>query len=110
MAEEKDDFIGKRVNDVRKIFGMAERDFMALMLIISVLGNIALIYLLLAQSSDLNNEIKAEIRRQVDPAVESKVSTELPKQLNEAVQPMKEGVEQGMQKLDTVLNKVINKE
>jgi|GEM_PF-1601524 len=96
MAEEKDDFIGKRVNDVRKIFGLAERDFMALMLIISILGNIALVWLYISQNKDLNQRIVEEVKNQVAPAVQTKVDDKL------------NGVVEGVDAIKSRLNNVID--
>lgn len=96
MAEEKDDFIGKRVNDVKKIFGLAERDFMALMLIISILGNIALVWLYIDQNKSLNKQIVEEVKRQVAPAVETKVDDKL------------NGVVEGVDAIKDRLNNVID--
>lgn len=96
MAEEKDDFIGKRVNDVKKIFGLAERDFMALMLIISILGNIALVWLYIDQNKSLNKQIVEEVKRQVAPAVETKVDDKL------------NGVVEGVDAIKNRLNNVID--
>lgn len=107
MAEEKDDFIGKRVNDVRKIFGMAERDWLLLFLIVSIGFNIFQAYDSRSLQKEWKEEIVNELRRD---AIPQEVQKRLPQAVEDAVQPMKEGVEQGMQKLDTVLNKVINKE
>lgn len=96
MAEEKDYFIGKRVNDVKKIFGLAERDFMALMLIISILGNIALVWLYIDQNKSLNKQIVEEVKRQVAPAVETKVDDKL------------NGVVEGVDAIKDRLNNVID--
>ncbi|MDR6734159.1 hypothetical protein [Sphingobacterium sp. 2149] len=111
MAEQKeDDFVGKRVNDVGKLAGWANRDILAMVAVFFMVTTGLLLYAYIKQNNDLNARITEEVRKQVNPAVDSKVSTALPKAVEDAVQPMKEGVEQGMQKLDTVLNKVINKE
>lgn len=82
--EQKDDFIGKRVNDVKKIFGLAERDFMALMLVFSLIANGYLGYLVVKTNSDLNAKIVEEVRRQVPQEVDRKV--------NEGLEPIKQGV------------------
>lgn len=96
MAEEKDDFIGKRVNDVKKIFGLAERDFMALTLIISIIGNIALVWLYIDQNKSLNKQIVEEVKRQVAPAVQTKVDDKL------------NGVVEGVDAIKDRLNNVID--
>lgn len=96
MAEEKDDFIGKRVNDVRKIFGLAERDFMALLLIVSVGFNIYQAYTNSNMQERLNNRIVEEVRRQVTPVVEKKVDDKL------------DGVVTGVDNLKNRLNNVID--
>lgn len=106
MSETKDDFIGKRVNDVRKIFGLAERDFMALMLVISLIGNVLLVWMLLSQNKSFSDQLVEEVRKQVKPAVQQEVKTELPVKLEEAVQPMKDGVKQATDKVDTILQKI----
>lgn len=106
MSEQKDDFIGKRVNDVRKIVGLAERDFMALMLGISLIGNVLLVWLLLSQNKSFSEQLVEEVRKQVRPAVQQEVKTELPAKLEEAVEPMKEGVRQATDKVDTILQKI----
>lgn len=96
MAEEKEDFIGKRVNDVKKIFGLAERDFMALLLIVSILGNIALVWLYINQNTDLNQRIVDEVKSQVAPAVQTKVDDKL------------NGVVEGVDAIKNRLNNVID--
>lgn len=96
MAEEKEDFIGKRVNDVKKIFGLAERDFMALLLIVSILGNIALVWLYINQNTDLNQRIVDEVKSQVAPAVQTKVDDKL------------NGVVEGVDAIKDRLNNVID--
>lgn len=105
MTEGKNDFITKRVDDVKKIFGLAERDFMALMLVISLIGNVVLVWAIISINSNLNARIVEEVKLQVVP-VERKMEQKVDQRVDESLQPIREGVKEAKGKLDTIINKV----
>lgn len=112
--EEKDDFIAKRVNDAGKIFGMARADALALMLVLSIFGNIWLGALWQRSQRDLikakddlveltlnmSERINEEIRNQVRPVITQEVT--------EQVKPIKEGVDTVKTKAEQVFDKILN--
>lgn len=103
MDKEKEDFIARRVNDVGKIFGMASKDFMALMLVLSLVANAYLLYLFVTLNLDFSDRIVEEVRKQnkneTIPAMERRVD----EKVEEKVSPIKEGVEKATNKVDTIL-------
>ena len=73
----KKDYIDRKIDGLRTIFGLAERDFMALMLTLSLLLNLAQYYDVRRTERELNEEIKEEIRRQAVPAIRRETSDQL---------------------------------
>ena len=71
------DFIDRKISGVKTIFGLAERDFMALMLTLSLLLNLVQYYDVRRTERVLNDEIKEEIRRQAVPAIKNETSKQL---------------------------------
>lgn len=112
--DQKEDFIGKRVNDTKKLFGMAREDAMALMLVLSIIGNIWLAALWQRSQKDLieskdqlvqltlnmSERINEEIRRQMRPAITQEVA--------EQVKPIKDGVDTVKTKAEQVFDKILN--
>ena len=104
--EQKDDFIGKRVNDAKKLFGMAKEDALALMLVLSIVVNAVFIAMyinakdeVLAVSNDLNRQIQDEIRRQVPAAVNKEVTTQ--------VKPIADSVSTTQEKIENVIKEIV---
>lgn len=96
LDNEKQDMIDRKISGVVKIFGLAERDFMALMLTLSLLLNIVQYYDVRNTEKELHNQIVEEVRRQAVPAIKLETKNQL--------EPLKN-------KIDTTvsnLNKVIN--
>lgn len=73
----KKDYLDRKIDGLRTIFGLAERDFMALMLTLSLLLNLAQYYDVRRTERELNDEIKEEIRRQAVPAIRRETSDQL---------------------------------
>ena len=73
----KKDYLDRKIDGIRTIFGLAERDFMALMLTLSLLLNLAQYYDVRRTERELNDEIKEEIRRQAVPAIRKETSDQL---------------------------------
>ena len=73
----KKDYLDRKIDGIRTIFGLAERDFMALMLTLSLLLNLAQYYDVRRTERELNDEIKEEIRRQAVPAIRRETSDQL---------------------------------
>lgn len=73
----KKDYLDRKIDGLRTIFGLAERDFMALMLTLSLLLNLAQYYDVRRTERELNEEIKEEIRRQAVPAIRRETSDQL---------------------------------
>ena len=73
----KKDYIDRKIDGLRTIFGLAERDFMALMLTLSLLLNLVQYYDVRRTERELNDEIKEEIRRQAIPAIRRETSDQL---------------------------------
>lgn len=104
--EQKDDFIGKRVNDAKKIFGMAREDAFSLLIVLLLVGNVWFAALWVGAKNetikvvyDLNDRINEEIRRQVRPMVTQEVT--------EQVKPIKEGVDTVKTKAEQVFDKIL---
>ena len=77
LDNEKQDFIDRKISGVKTIFGLVERDFMALMLTLSLLLNIVQYYDVRRTERVLNDEIKEEVRRQAVPAIKNETSKQL---------------------------------
>ena len=73
----KKDYLDRKIDGIRTIFGLAERDFMALMLTLSLLLNLVQYYDVRRTERVLNDEIKEEIRRQAVPAIRRETSDQL---------------------------------
>ena len=73
----KKDYLDRKIDGLRTIFGLAERDFMALMLTLSLLLNLVQYYDVRRTERELNDEIKEEIRRQAIPAIRRETSDQL---------------------------------
>lgn len=102
----KDDFIGKRVNDAKKIFGMAREDAFSLLIVLLIVGNIVFASLWVSAKNEtikviysLNDRINEEIRRQVQPVVSQEVTKQ--------VRPIKEGVDTVKNKAAEVFDKIL---
>lgn len=85
------DFIDRKLDGVVKIFGLAHRDFMALMLSISILLNVYLVYEIITTSEDLHKQIVEEVRRQSPSLIKQETEQKLNPYL---------------EKLDTAISKV----
>lgn len=103
--EIKEDFIGKRVNDAKKLFGMAKEDALALMLVLSIVVNTVFISMyisakdeVLTVTNDLNIRIQDELRRQIPGVVKQEVTTQ--------VKPMKDSVGITKDNIEKVLDKL----
>ena len=88
------DQITRRVEDVKKLFGLAERDWLLFFLFVSVGFNIYQSYNTGELQKEWKDEIVKELRRDAVPSA-----------VEDAVRPMREGVERANEKLDTFLNK-----
>lgn len=75
----KPDFLNRRTEDVSKIFGLAQRDFMALMLTISLMSNVYLTYKIIDIVLNMSSQITEEVRKQgnemLQPVVDKVEST-----------------------------------
>lgn len=92
---EKQDMIDRKISGIVKIFGLAQRDFMALMLTLSLLLNIAQYYDVRRTERVLNDEIKEEIRRQAVPAIRNETSKQL--------EPIKTKVDTTMERINNLI-------
>ena len=95
LGNEKMDFIDRKITGVKTIFGLAERDFMALMLTLSLLLNIVQYYDVRRTERVLNDEIKEEIRRQAVPAIKNETSRQL--------EPIKTKVDTTMERINNLI-------
>lgn len=95
MPEQKTDFIGKRVNDVKTIFGLAERDWLLLLLLASVGLNIYQAQ----DKSKLQQEWKDEIVRELR-------RSDIPNEVEKRMRPIEEGWDQARSKIDTLVERV----
>ena len=89
------DFLDRKFDGVKTIFGLAERDFMALMLTLSLLLNIVQYYDVRRTERVLNDEIKEEIRRQAVPAIKNETSRQL--------EPIKTKVDTTMERINNLI-------
>lgn len=95
LDNEKQDMIDRKIDGVVKIFGLAQRDFMALMLTLSLLLNIVQYYDVRRTERVLNDEIKEEIRRQAVPAIRNETSKQL--------EPIKTKVDTTMERINNLI-------
>ena len=95
LDNEKQDMLDRKISGVVKIFGLAERDFMALMLTLSLLLNLVQYYDVRRTERVLNDEIKEEIRRQAVPAIKNETSKQL--------EPIKSKVDTTMEKINNLI-------
>ena len=95
LDNEKHDFLDRKIQGVKTIFGLAERDFMALMLTLSLLLNLVQYYDVRRTERVLNDEIKEEIRRQAVPAIKNETSRQL--------EPIKSKVDTTMEKINNLI-------
>ena len=95
LDNEKQDFLDRKIIGVKTIFGLAERDFMALMLTLSLLLNLVQYYDVRRTERVLNDEIKEEIRRQAVPAIKNETSKQL--------EPIKSKVDTTMEKINNLI-------
>ncbi|MBE8712524.1 hypothetical protein [Sphingobacterium hungaricum] len=89
MSENKEDFIGKRVNDSGKIFQWIKDNPLAFLCTFLTVTNITFIWLFIGAknenigiTNDLNKQIQDEIRAQVPGEVKKQIS------------PIKQGVDE----------------
>lgn len=71
------DFIDRKLDGVVKIFGLTERNFMALMLTLSLLFNIVQYFDTRTTEKELHNQIVEEVRRQAVPEIRKETSNQL---------------------------------
>lgn len=95
LDNEKQDAIDRKIDGIVKIFGLAQRDFMALMLTLSLLLNIVQYYDVRRTERVLNDEIKEEIRRQAVPAIKNETSRQL--------EPIKSKVDTTMERINNLI-------
>lgn len=103
--EQKDDFIGKRVNDAGKIFGMADKNALALMLAISIIFNF-IIFNLYSNAKDevvitnnkLTERIIEEVKRQVPKEVKDRVE--------ERIEPIAKSVDSTKSNVDKFIERI----
>lgn len=95
LDNKKQDMLDRKIDGVVKIFGLAQRDFMALMLTLSLLLNIVQYYDVRRTERVLNDEIKEEIRRQAVPAIRNETSKQL--------EPIKSKVDTTMEKINNLI-------
>ena len=93
--DNKKDFLDRKFDGVKTIFGLAERDFMALMLTLSLLLNLVQYYDVRRTERVLNDEIKEEIRRQAVPAIRNETSKQL--------EPIKTKVDTTMERINNLI-------
>lgn len=87
-----DDFVDRKIDGLVKIFGLAQRDFMALMLVLSLIGNIVLVYQLGEVRTEMTNMVIQEVRRQV------------PQETSKQLQPIKNSVDTTMKQIQEHIN------
>lgn len=96
------DFIGKRVDDSTKLFGMIERDTKSyVILFLSVLCGI-FIYLYVSAKNE-------NIALLTDNFVKKRMETVVPQEVKKQISPIEKGWEMASERIDTLLNKSINK-
>lgn len=101
-AQQKDDLVGRRVNDIGKLAGWANRDILALVAIFFMICTGILLYLYVKTYSDLNDKILEEVRRQVPRAIQEQV----PVVVDSKLEGVKEGVNKALDKVDTIVQKI----
>lgn len=102
MPEQKDDLLGRRVNDAGKIFGWIKDNPLAFLCTFLTITTGTFLYLFvtaknenIALTIDLSKQIQDEIRLQAAPLVKEQVKAE--------VEPLREGVNKATDKVDTLL-------
>ena len=73
----KKDYLDRKIEGIRTIFGLAERDFMALMLTLSLVFNIIQYFDTRSTEKELHSQIVEEVRRQAVPAIRKETSDQL---------------------------------
>ena len=89
-----DDFVDRKIDGLVKIFGLAQRDFMALMLVLSLIGNIILVYQL------------GEVRKEMTHMVIEEVRKQVPQETSKQLQPIKNSVDTTMKQIQQHINTV----
>ena len=87
-----EDFIDRKVDGLVKIFGLAQRDFMALMLVLSLIGNIILVYQL------------GEVRKEMTHMVIEEVRKQVPQETSKQLRPIKSSVDTTMKQIQEHIN------
>ena len=89
-----EDFIDRKINGLERIFGMAQRDFMALMLVLSIIGNIIQAYNTDKIQKEMTKIVIEEVRKQV------------PQETSKQLQPIKNSVDTTMKQIQQHINTV----
>ena len=89
-----DDFVDRKIDGLVKIFGLAQRDFMALMLVLSLIGNIILVYQL------------GEVRKEMTHMAIEEVRKQVPQETSKQLQPIKNSVDTTMKQIQQHINTV----
>lgn len=76
-TDEKKDFIDRKVDGVVKIFGLADKNFMAFLLTVSILLNVWQLYDSRSTERNLNDRIIEEVRRQSAPIIRAEAEKQL---------------------------------
>jgi len=98
MPNQKDDMIGKRVNDAGKIFGWIKDNPLAFLCTFLSILCAVFVYLFVTAKNEnitlLQEQVKLELDRQLPKAIEDKVA------------PMKAGVERATNQIDTLIKNI----
>lgn len=101
MPNENEDYLNRRTNDVKKLWGMAREDVMALILVISLAINVVLVISLINAYKDLTEErvkdlkefTRKEVTEQLQPLQEEVTGTT--ETVKSTIEELKEKVTEG---------------
>lgn len=101
MPNENEDYLNRRTNDVKKLWGMAREDIMALILVISLAINVVLVISLINAYKDLTEErvkdlkefTRKEVTEQLQPLQDEVTGTT--ETVKSTIEELKEKVTEG---------------
>lgn len=101
MPNENEDYLNRRTNDVKKLWGMAREDVMALILVISLAINVVLVISLINAYKDLTEErvkdlkefTRKEVTEQLQPLQDEVTGTT--ETVKSTIEELKEKVTEG---------------
>lgn len=101
----KGDFVDRKVEGAVKIFGMAEKNVLALMLVFMILLN-AWIFNLYTEAKDETIKVNNDLTQQVIQEVRRQVPGAVKKEVKEQVQPIAESVDTAKNNLERIIERI----